>query len=170
MDAREGIGRPLKPKRKVPVVIKNGADSTEGVAHSSRWLGPSAMELSGRRNATNCKLIDFTQTDFKHWNALLLYYADVPQFKTLVTRYSSAPLIDNRKGKFQRGRAIFSAKKLAFHFSAARVCPPLRIFIDAIDLKERTCLQRTGCLFVGKSVLFWKRRRDDFRYLLVGLG
>ncbi|GIY48786.1 hypothetical protein CEXT_316521 [Caerostris extrusa] len=30
MDAREGIGRPLKPKRKVPVVIKNGADSTEG--------------------------------------------------------------------------------------------------------------------------------------------
>ncbi|KAF8766938.1 hypothetical protein HNY73_019953 [Argiope bruennichi] len=88
-------------------------------------------------------------------NILLAYYLDAPQLKTLVTRYPSVPLIDNRKGKFRRGRPIFSAKKLAFLFSTefvlASVCPPLRVFIDAIDLKERTSPQRTGCLFVGNQ-------------------
>ncbi|GBN00771.1 hypothetical protein AVEN_168989-1 [Araneus ventricosus] len=103
-------------------------------------------------------------------NLLSAYYLDAPQFKTLVTRYPSVPLIDNRKGKFRRGRPIFSTKKLAFLFSAefvlACVCPPLRVFIDAIDLKERTNPQRTGCLFVGNQFysrsVYGTRLWDDF--------
>ncbi|GFT21083.1 hypothetical protein NPIL_680491 [Nephila pilipes] len=43
MDAGEGIERigiPLKPKRKVPVVIKNGADSTVGGCPFQQVVSP----------------------------------------------------------------------------------------------------------------------------------